>query len=180
MPVLRRLLAVAAMLSASCIPAGRREYQPLSSWERDAMAKADRHVFPEDVRGRFAALRGQEVAWAGVVKHAEVTRLRDRVRITLDLDHHYYDWIETYSPESAPIWLSPLGEGKFRVIWDVMPNTTDDALDSITTEDNLVLVYGTPKTMDGQRVVLKGVFCRGIEHRYYDTHATEYDRSAVH
>lgn len=171
--------AVIAVALGACVPAARRDYQPLSSYERELAAHASRTVFPQDVRDHLARLRNHTVAWAGVVERAQVERLSDRIRITLDLQHHYYDWIEHYSPSTAPIWLSPLGEGRVRVVWDVMKDTPDDVLASVTSEDNLVLVYGKPTTLKGARVVLKGLFVRGIGRRHYDTHVVKYGRQAV-
>jgi hypothetical protein len=175
----RALLSALAIAVTACLPAGHREYQPLSAYERDASAGAARAIFPEDVRSHLDTLRDKTVAWAGIVKRAQVERNADRLVVTIEVEHHYYDWIESYSPSAAPIWLSPLGEGRIRVVWDVMKDTPDDALATITTEDNLVLVYGVPTAIDGPRVVLRGRFVRGIDRRHYDTRATKYGREAV-
>jgi len=104
------ILAVSLLSLLTACPAPHtRSYQPVSSWEKQALDRANRNVFPDDIRSDLTRYRNTLIAWPGVVLGTEFVEQQDKIEIQFVLEHHYYDWLEDFSIQREKIFLSPRG-----------------------------------------------------------------------
>jgi hypothetical protein len=66
-------------------------YKPISDWEQREFDKADRNVKPNEVRKNLEEYRDVTAAWAGIILEVETQELSDCYKVTLLLEHFYYD-----------------------------------------------------------------------------------------
>jgi hypothetical protein len=174
-------IAAAAFVVLSCLacigcPIGpyTRGYKPISEWEKTAFTKANRQIYPNDVRGDFAAFDSARVAWPGIVLKAEPKNRDSVIEIHFVIQHHYYDWLEDFSIQQERIFLSPRGEGVFETTWWVQP-TADT---SVITQSvgNMVIVYGIPASIRDSIIVLNAYYIREIERKWFATDIFDYGR----
>ncbi|MDC4204579.1 MAG: hypothetical protein MPW14_07480 [Candidatus Manganitrophus sp.] len=152
-------------------------YQPVSSWEKQASDRANRNVFPDDVRNDLAGNSSTVVAWPGVVLNSEFIEHPDNIEVQFVLEHHYYDWLEDHSVQKEKIFLSPRGEGQFKTSWFVKKESNTDEMRKAASPGNLVIVYGTPERVNDDRSIsLKSVYIRGIDKQWYRTDVLDYGR----
>ncbi|MFC2071362.1 hypothetical protein ACFLUU_01405 [Chloroflexota bacterium] len=79
--------------------------------------KADRNIYPDDVRNDLANYKFSTIAWSGIVKQAEVLKVEGGTVFYFTLEHHYFDWIEDFGIQRETLFLSPRGEGLFMTSW---------------------------------------------------------------
>jgi hypothetical protein len=173
------LLAILVAALLACAAAGSRAYRPISEWEAQAFSKADRNIYPHDVRRDIRAHTASKIAWPGLVQRAQVVRQPEKITLIFDLEHHYYDWVEDFHPMNPPIWLSPRGEGQFRTSWDVRAATDQDQIEEMTKPGYLVIVYGAPTKLEGETIVVDASYIRGISQRFYTTGLANYGRETT-
>jgi hypothetical protein len=165
---------VLMILLHGCVP-HTRAYRPVSTLEQQAFDRADRNVFPEDVRHAMARYSGTMLAWAGVIVSSEFVEERDQVEIKFLLEHHYYSWIEDFSVQRERVFLSPRGEGRFRTKWIVRKDA--EAMRSAARPGTLLIVYGTPEQIaDDGSISLRAAYIRGIDAQWYRTDVMDYGR----
>lgn len=174
-------IAMAVITVLACItcigcPVGpyTRHYKPISEWETKAFSKANREVYPNDVRGNFAAFDSARVAWPGIVLKAEPKNQDSIIEIHFVIQHHYYDWLEDFSIQQERIFLSPRGEGVFETTWWVQP--TADTSVIAQSVGNMVIVYGIPSAVHDSSIVLDAYYIREIERKWFATDIFDYGR----
>lgn len=155
---------------------GSRPYQPVSDWEKRESDKADRHIYPDDIRSNINKYQSMTIVWAGIIKDAKVSQTAKGFDIKYLLEHHYYDWIEDINPQQQKVWLSPRGEGIFTTEWSVTKETTQTELDGMTRLNDLLIVYGTPQAIMDSTVIIAASYIRGIPQRYYTMGKLDYGR----
>ena len=152
-------------------------YRPVSSWENQAFDRANRNVFPDDVRNDLASNRDTLVAWPGVVLSSEFVDHPDNIEVRFVFEHHYYDWLEDSSIQKEKLFLSPRGEGQFRTSWFLKKESNIEEMRKAAGAGNLVIVYGTPERINDDRsIYLKSVYIRGIEKQWFRTDVLDYGR----
>lgn len=140
------------------------------------MARASRHVYPNDVRSNLGANR-VPVVWAGLLRDAEFIAERSRPVVRMTIEHHYFDWIEDHGAQRAIYLLSPRGEGTFRCTWPLNPSTDLQALRRVTVAGSMVVIYGTPLRLDGDAVDLgEATYARLIPPHLASTQHLNYGR----
>jgi hypothetical protein len=161
---------------AACFPPGpsSREYKPVSDWEKYAFGKADRNVFPNDVRADLHKYDSLRAAWPGIILKAEPEKTDSAIIVHFLLEHHYYDWIEDFSIQHERIFLSPRGEGLFRADWPV--KLTADLNQVGESIGGLAIVYGLPIGLEDSVVVLSGFYIRVIDKQWFSTDIFDYGR----
>jgi hypothetical protein len=106
------LLTFLLVLLGGCTLPHTRTYQPVSPWEKQVFTRANRNVFPDDIRNDLFRSHDALVAWPGVVLASEFVDHEDGIEIQFLLEHHYYHWIEDFSIQRERVFLSPRGEGQ--------------------------------------------------------------------
>lgn len=153
-----------------------RSYQPVSEWEQSEFDKANREIYPDDVRQSIELYKDTTVAWPGLIKSAEVIYDEEGPIVEYLLEHHYYDWIEDSGIQREKIFLSPRGEGEFATTWELHEDITATDLEELTDPTFLLIVYGTPVIVEGNVITLKASYIRGIDSAYYTREKMDYGR----
>src|SRR5439155_1612311 len=104
-------MLAAATLGAGCPVASSIRYTGASDAERKLLTQADRRVFPDDVRKDVDRFKKVTVAWTGIIRAIRPGPAPGTSE--LDIEHHYWDWIEDHSIQKAKAFLSQRGEGSF-------------------------------------------------------------------
>ena len=174
------VLICVLLFTVGCVcapPMGSRSYQPISDWEKGEFDKANRYIYPDDVREDITKYQSTTIAWTGIIKKTEVEQTDEGPNIYYFLEHHYYDWIEDINPEQKIIWLSPRGEGTFMTMWGVTKETTVSEMEEFTEIGRLLIVYGTPVAVrDDGVIAIESSYIRVIAERYYTTEKLDYGR----
>ena len=167
------------MLLPGCLPFPHtRTYRPVSSLEKQALERANRNVFPDDVRRALPDHSSTVLAWPGVIVSSEFVEHADKLEITFLLEHHYYSWLEDFSIQRERIFLSPRGEGPFRTSWFVRKEDGDTAaVRSAARPGNLLIVYGSPDQITDDGVIsVSAAYIRPIDAQWYRTDVMDYGR----
>ena len=156
---------------------GTKAYQPISEWEKREYDKANRYIYPDDVREDITKYQSTAIAWTGIIKETKVEQTDVGPDIYYLLEHHYYDWIEDINPKQEIIWLSPRGEGTFMTRWGVTKETTPSEMEELTDIGRLLIVYGTPVAVrDDGVIAVESSYIRVIAERFYTTEKLDYGR----
>jgi hypothetical protein len=151
-----------------------RLYKPISEWEESAFKKADREIFPDDVRQDFASHDSSRVAWTGIILVATTKKTDSTVEVRFTVEHHYYDWIEDFSIQQERIFLSPRGEGVFETSWYLTPDSdTSEIAESI---GDMIIVYGIPSGLNDSVIELRSYYVRVIDSQWFATDIMDYGR----
>ena len=112
MLALPMILVLSGCFSLGSI-AGSRSYTPRSDQEKVELERADRSVYPDDIRRGASELRTTTIAWPGIIQQTRFVEENDHEQMYLLVEHHYYDWIQDFGTYHGTYWLSPRGEGLF-------------------------------------------------------------------
>ena len=167
------LLLCFLLVSAGCVPSSRL-YKPISAWEETAFKKANREIFPDDVRNDFAAHDSSRIAWPGIVLEAEREHTDSTIIVHFKVEHHYDDWIEDFSIQQERIFLSPQGEGLFSTDWYLNP-----AADTSTLSESIgsmIIVYGIPTAVVDSVIDVSAYYVRVIDKQWFATDIFDYGR----
>lgn len=104
-PILIFSFVILIMLS-SCIGYSTRFYKPITEKERYAFRKANREIYPNDVRNNFSDYDSARVAWPGIIKNMSFNNRLDTMVCDFWVEHHYYSWIEDFGAQHERIFLS--------------------------------------------------------------------------
>ena len=172
-----KLLSAVLLLSTTlvaCFPPGpgSREYKPVSDWEKYAYGKADRNVFPNDVRADLHKYDSLRAAWPGIILECEPVTNDSGITLNMLIEHHYYDWIEDFGAQHERIFLSPRGEGLFKTKWEVKPDPEEIA----NSVGDMAIVYGLPIDLEDSVVVLGAFYIRVIDQQWFATDIFDYGR----
>lgn len=142
------------------------------------MRAARRDVYPGDVLQHLEEHAGHTVAWAGVIRAFTVSEEAGQRVVRLDVEHRYFDWIEDHGIQPERFFLSPRGEGTFRVAWPAPPRDRGERSVLIHVGDMLVS-YGRPSVVrDGVVGLHPVVYVRLIARRFYADNVLDYGRAA--
>jgi hypothetical protein len=176
-----RISQLAVLVSLLCLLSGcfphTRAYHPVSSWEKREFDRANRNVFPDDVRAAPSDHQNTIVVWPGIILDNKFIEHADQIEIQFMLEHHYYDWLEDFSVQREKIFLSPRGEGLFRTSWFIKKESNLEEMKKFAGPGNLIIVYGTPTQVnDDKSILLKCTYMRGIDKQWYRTDMLDYGR----
>jgi len=173
------LIVIIALISscggAPLLP-GSRLYQPISDWEKREFDKANRSIYPDDIRKDLTSYKSSTIAWAGIVKQTEVLKVEGGTAFYFTLEHHYFDWIEDFGIQRERIFLSPKGEGLFKTSWGLTQDVPQSEIEEIKSPGYLLIVYGQPTEIQDKTVVIEASYIRGISKKLYTTERMDYGR----
>jgi hypothetical protein len=151
------LTLLASGLLVSC--AYNTSYRPANRPEKMEFGSDHRDVYPEDVRNDPALYAKLRVAWAGVIVSNSAADEDSGGKIGLDtvFEHHYCDWQVDEGAGSKRLLISPRGEGRFRMHWELnrkdVDATSEDAL-RYARPGRLAVVYASPESVDDDGTIV--------------------------
>ncbi len=125
-------------------------YAATSREERVEYDKADRGVAPEQVRLDMAAYAHTTIAWAGVVREVSIAS----PGVVILVEYHKFYWMAEQTREIVRYALSATSEGTFRV---TVAHESEADAEPWVREGDMVLVYGKPRSVDEDGVVVVDV-----------------------
>jgi hypothetical protein len=129
---------------------GTSPYHPANEKEKVEFDRANRNVYPDDVRKHMSEFKDTTIAWAGIIRESILTNEDGNVLVVLTIDHHYYDWILDFGTPFGTYWLSPRGEGLFKV--RATYKSEADAI-KFAAKGNMVIAYGTTAMVDSDGII---------------------------
>ena len=156
---------------------GSGAYRPASRAQTALARRADRDVYPQDVRDSLARYSSVLIAWPGIVRRVDSAAVSDS--ITLVVEHHYFDWKEDHGCQRELYFVSPRGEGVFTLKLPRVASRTS-TFTGHPAMGALVIAYGSPiaiDTLEGQpSITLSAAGGNIIEAGLYRTDAFSYGR----
>jgi hypothetical protein len=147
-------------------------YRPVSTLESNATSRAKRDVFPDDFRNSKVPLSSVEVAWAGVILNSKITDSGDNYSVELEIEHHYFDWIE----DNRRFHLSPRGEGLIRTSWLLVKSLKRDIVENEVKPGRMIVVYGFPQSIASGELEVKATYLRSFSPNEFRTNTMDYGR----
>ena len=150
---------------SSCVTGGSREYTPVNENEKTAFDKADRHIFPDDVRESIEKYREITVAWTGIIEKMDLIEKEGYLEFIILCRHYYYDWIESFGPGTSAVWLSTKGEGEFALYLkpdrsvsheDYLKMLAKFEEDEAKAKGNMIIIYRRPNRIENEVIYLAG------------------------
>jgi hypothetical protein len=156
------LTLVASTVFISCATHDR--YEPLKGPEIIEYSHDRTGVYPDDVRQNLDRYTNTPVVWAGVIRSTDANEedIGGKIWATSIFTHHYYDWKQVERDGKVKLVVSPRGEGFFRTDWHLLkkdPDATAHKAERYAAKGKLALVYGVPKAIDPDGIVV-------LEYRY--------------
>ena len=174
------LTTLAAGLLVSC--ASTAPYRPVTRPERIEYNLARPDVYPEDVRKVPSQFANMRVAWAGIIvsNDANDEDFGGKIRMDTVFEHHYFDWEENHHDGGVRLLISPRGEGRFRMHWQMnrkdLDASAEDAL-KYAEPGKLAIVYGTPEKVDDDgTIVLRYHYIRIFDPANFRENVLDYGR----
>jgi hypothetical protein len=174
------LTILAAGWLVSC--ASTAPYRPATRPESLEYHQAHLDVYPEEVRkvpARYAKMR---VAWAGIIVSNDATDedFAGKIRMDTVFEHHYYDWEQNRHEGGMRLLISPRGEGRFRMRWQMSRKDNEatyaDAM-KYAAPGSLAIVYGTPESLDENgTIVLRYHYIRVLGPAHFRENELDYGR----
>jgi hypothetical protein len=145
------LTLLAAGLLASCATTAR--YGPATQPESIEYYQTHLDVYPGNVRKVPSQYANVHVAWAGIIVSNDATDedLNGKIRMATVFEHHYFDWEQNRQDGGLRLLISPRGEGRFRMRWQMSRKAQDASADDAmkyAAPGKLAIVYGTPESVD--------------------------------
>jgi hypothetical protein len=173
----------ALTLLVSCATrAGNESYQPASKPEQTELLRSRVDVYPDDVRKQPASYEGVPVVWAGIIRSTDARDEGETGKIAAEtvFEHHYFNGIEYNDGHRITLFVSPRGEGLFRLAWHldkIGDAATADSAEAYAAPGKLALIYGVPEKVkpDGT-VVLKYRYLRILDPGQFSTNKFDYGR----
>jgi hypothetical protein len=173
----RMLLLLASALTAGGMAGCTQYYRPVSAREAAELDKAQRWVYPGDVRSNFAAYGNTTVAWTGLIVGQQIGDTGSQLTLDLLVKHHYYDWIIDHGAQREKFLLSAQGEGLFRAQWKFKAGTPREEIARHSPTGGMVVVYGTPSGLEGETILLKTTYIRLIDGQWVSIGLLNYGRT---
>ena len=178
MKIYKPILIPILLLLSGCpgpLP-GSLPYQPLPKWERQFFEKADRDIYPNDVRKSPEKYEKTLVAWPGIIKIITIDTENGSQIARFTIEHHYFDWIEDNGIQRERYFLSPRGEGLFALAWRV-DTQEDKLLIQQFDVDDMIIAYGYPSLIKDDLI---GFYptqnIRAVKPKWYRTDVLDYGR----
>jgi len=139
--------------------------------------KAIKTAFPSDLEKFPERYKGKLIHLIGIVDSVKVIQQDNTVVFTFILENKYWDYIEDYSRQDEVMFVSPKGDGKFRVIVSASNlNTKDIAyVKRFPAQKKLFLVNGIfTEIIDGIPTLTTHQI-KYIDYQYYTTYVFSYE-----
>ncbi|MEJ2636018.1 MAG: hypothetical protein P8184_12095 [Calditrichia bacterium] len=143
-------------------------YRPRSNWELKEYSNSRLNIYPDEVRKNPEKFSDTQVAWAGIIKQSKFYKTSENIEVDLLLEHHYFDWHENKNAPPLEYYLSSRGEGYFKTRWFFKKDVDLQYIYDRYIPDNLAIVYGVPRSVDADTVIVASNYVRVINKKYYD------------
>lgn len=146
-------------------------------WEKSLYDKSEKIIFPSDINKNPEAFKGKLIHWIGIVKNVSVSVKNDTSVITILLDNKYWDYIEDYSIQDEVMFISPKGDGQFKVMVNSI-KLTDREIESIkkfSNENKLLLCYGLMISCENGVPILDAKGLKIVDYKLYSTKIFSYE-----
>jgi hypothetical protein len=183
---MRRNLALAvfalALLAGFVSRAGNEAYQPVTKPEQIELSRDRVDVYPDDVRNYPATYMGVALVWAGIIRSTDARDAAqgDKIDAETVFEHHYFNGVQNNRGHGITLFVSPRGEGLFRVKWrldKVGRDATAASAEAYAAPGKLALVYGVPQKVDPDgTVLLKYRYLRVLNTDQFSTNKFDYGR----
>jgi len=172
------LICCVVLLGCPGLVPGSKMYQGLSADEEEHFKKANRELYPNDVRNNLQQYQSSKIAWPGLIVELKSTQKEGRLETKLLVEHHYYDWVLDYSIQWEKIFLSPRGEGPFATVCVSRPDASaSKEFQSYVAVGNLLILYGTPEKVEEGIIFVTCEYPRFITKGWFRTDIFDYGRS---
>jgi hypothetical protein len=175
------LTLLAPGLLVSC--AYNASYRPANHPEKMEYHNDHVDIFPEDVRNDPALYAKLRVAWAGIIVSNKTTEPDSGDKFGMDtvFDHHYCDWQVDERAGCQRVLVSPRGEGRFRMHWELDrkdANATSADARLYACPGSLAIVYGSPESVDENgTIVLHYRYVRILGPEHFTRRDTDFGRN---
>lgn len=174
---MRWTLTVAlALVFIGCAGPTSYDYEPDED-EAGIMARANRDIYPADVRADPHRYKDSLVAWAGVIARRDAQDVPGGVDVIFVVDHRYFDWRTSYGMGPRYL-LSTKGEGRFVTQWKFTNRSAIEAKGSGFDVGEMIVVYGRPEYFENGLMVVAD-YVRGIDHFWFTGKGGPYGRDEV-
>lgn len=146
-------------------------------WEKILYDKADKAIFPLDIRKSPENYIGNLIHWIGIVEEVLVEERNDSSIIIITLEQKYWDYIEDYSIQDEVMFISPKGEGAFKIIVasEKLSENEIETIKKFPNEMKLFLCYGELMNCQNGIPTLSVEGIKIIDYKYYSTKIFSYD-----
>lgn len=176
---------VSAQLENSLYEGGFKKFTGLMSsnyykpdiLEDSLFNKAIKTAFPSDLEKFPESYKGKLIHLIGIVDSVNVVQQDKTVVFTFILENKYWDYIEDYSRQDEVMFVSPKGDGKFKVIVSSENLGAKDIeyVKKFPAEKKLFLVYGIFKGIIEGIPTLTTQQIKYIDNQYYTTKIFSYE-----
>jgi hypothetical protein len=138
--------------------------------------KAIKTAFPSDLAKFPETYKGKLIHLIGIVDSVNVEQQDKKVIFTFVIENKYWDYIEDYSIQDEVMFVSPKGDGKFRVIVSAANLDAKDIenVKQFPAEKKLFLVNGIFKEIIEGIPALTTQQIKYIDYQYYTTKVFSY------
>lgn len=152
-----------------------RHYK-LDDWEKPLWDSSLRNGFPSSLVKHPDQFKGKLIHLIGILDSVTVDMQNpDSTRITLLLTNKYWDYVEDYSIQDEKMFVSPLGDGKFRVRFSIPGKPAEGEINKINSPNTLFLVYGYFDSVADDIPVLTARQLKYVDYKWYSTKIFYYD-----
>lgn len=139
-------VAFTCLIISGCLPAYyTAEFKPSTERGVEALARANKKIYPRQALENPELYRNETVAWTGIVKEINEFQSRSGQSARVLLEHHYFDWFEDHGAQPELFFLSPRGEGDFTIV--LGPGEFDAQIKVRVPAGSMVVAVGKPKVM---------------------------------
>lgn len=151
-------------------------YQP-DILEDSLFSNAIKTAFPSDLLKFPEKYKGKLIHLIGVVDSVTVEQQDKSVIFTFILENKYWDYIEDYSRQDEVMFISPKGDGKFRVLVKAKDLEAKDIelVKKFPREQKLFLVNGIFEEISDGIPTLTTQQIKYIDYQFYTTKVFSYD-----
>ena len=134
-------------------------------------------AFPSDLMKSPEKYRGKLIHLIGIVESVDAAQQDKSVVFTFTLENKYWDYIEDYSRQDEVMFISPKGDGKFKVVVSATNLDSKDIefVKRFPAEKKLFLVYGDFKEIKEGIPILTTQQIKYIDYQFYTTYVFSYD-----
>lgn len=174
------LLVVTTVGLAACAGYWSRPYTPNSPAGQEAYKTARKDIYPKQVRQNPTRYSDDTIAWAGIVKSAELFQSDYGPAVRVLIEHRYFDWIEDHGAQPEVYFLSPRGEGEFMIIVKPEKQFGEKGMGQLIPAGTMAIAVGQIHAKSAQDktrpLALLTRYFQFIDRKWYRTDVLDYGR----
>jgi len=167
------IFILAVFIIQGCVPGPHTSIYKPSDAESSFFYKADKRIYPSDIRKEFNEYKGAKVHWIGIIREQNIVQHDGHHFLKLKIEQKYWDYLEDFSLQRERIFLSPLGEGNFYFVGGIDSSHLDE-ISKVAAPPNLAIIYGTVVELEDGDPKILGDYMKFIDEQYYATNIFKY------